>query len=151
MKKARLPEEQIIGILQEHEAGVKCADLCRKHVRSKGTFYAWKAKLREDRRSAAAPNETWAMDCAHDQLAPGRKIRALTVVDTFSRFSPTIDPLFSYRAENVVETLEEICARVGYPRTIRVDQGSEFVSRDLDLWAYANDVTLDFSARQAHR
>ena len=34
---------------------------------------------------------------------------------------------------------------VGYPKTIRVDQGSEFISRDLDLWAYANDVTLDFS------
>ena len=32
-----------------------------------------------------------------------------------------------------------------YPKTIRVDQGSEFVSRDLDLWAYAKGVTLDFS------
>ena len=34
---------------------------------------------------------------------------------------------------------------VGYPSTIRVDQGSEFISRDMDLWAYANGVTLDFS------
>ena len=33
----------------------------------------------------------------------------------------------------------------GYPKTIRVDQGSEFISRDLDLWAYTNGVTLDFS------
>jgi putative transposase len=104
-----------------------------------------KAKLREDRRDAVAPNETWAMDFVHDQLATGRKIRVLTVVDTFSRVSPVIDPRFSYRAENMVETLEQVCARVGYPKTIRVDQGSEFVSRDLDLWAYANDVTLDFS------
>ncbi len=37
MKKARLTEEQIIGILQEHEAGAKCADLCRKHGMSEGT------------------------------------------------------------------------------------------------------------------
>ena len=44
MKKARLTEEQIIGILQEHDAGAKCADLCRKHGMSEGTFYAWKAK-----------------------------------------------------------------------------------------------------------
>ena len=44
MKKTRLTEEQIIGILQEHEAGAKCADLCRKHGMSEGTFYAWKAK-----------------------------------------------------------------------------------------------------------
>ena len=34
---------------------------------------------------------------------------------------------------------------MGYPRTIRVDNGPEFVSRDLDLWAYQRDVTLDFS------
>lgn len=104
-----------------------------------------KAKLREDRQDAVASNETWAMDFVHDQLATGRKIRVLTMVDTFSRVSPVIDPRFNYRAENVVETLEQFCARVGYPKTIRVEQGSEFVSRDLDLWAYAKGVTLDFS------
>jgi putative transposase len=41
--------------------------------------------------------------------------------------------------------LEKVCARVGCPTTIRVDQGTEFVSRDLDLWAYTRGVTLDFS------
>ena len=55
------------------------------------------------------------------------------------------NPRFSYRAENVVATLERVCAKLGIPKTIRVDQGSEFVSRDLDLWAYAKGVTLDFS------
>ena len=44
MKKARLTEEQIIGILQEHELGAQCADLCRKHGMSEGTSYAWKAE-----------------------------------------------------------------------------------------------------------
>ncbi len=44
MKRTIRSEEQIIGILQEHEAGAKCADLCRKHGMSEGTFYAWKAK-----------------------------------------------------------------------------------------------------------
>jgi len=104
-----------------------------------------KAKLREDRRNATQPNETWAMDFVHDQLSMGRKIRILTVVDTFSRYAPVIDPRFSYRAEDVVQTLERVCSQLGYPSTIRVDQGTEFVSRDLDLWAYANGVTLDFS------
>jgi transposase InsO family protein len=46
------------------------------------------------------------------------------------------DPRFSYRGEDVVATLERVCGQIGYPKTIRVDQGSEFVSRDLDLWAY---------------
>lgn len=44
MKKANRTEEHIIGILREHDAGAKCADLCRKHGMSEGTFYAWKAK-----------------------------------------------------------------------------------------------------------
>jgi putative transposase len=81
----------------------------------------------------------------HDQLATGTKIRILTIVDTFSRYMPVLDPRFSYRAENLVRTLDEACAKTGYPKTIRVDNGSEFISRDLDLWAYAKGVTLDFS------
>ncbi len=81
------------------------------------------------------------MDFVHDQLATGRKIRILTVVDTFTRYSPVIDPRFTYRSENVVEALDKACARLGYPKAIRVDQGTEFVSRNLDLWAYAFGVT----------
>lgn len=104
-----------------------------------------KAKLRDDRRQAVAVNETWAMDFVHDQLATGRKLRVLTIVDTFSRFSPALDARFSYRGGDVVATLDRVCGEVGYPKTIRVDQGSEFVSRDLDLWAYRHGVTLDFS------
>ena len=85
-----------------------------------------KAKLRDDRKIATRPNETWAVDFVHDQLATGRKIRVLAVVDTFSRYSPAIDPRFSYRGEDVVHVLEMVCASVGYPTTIRVDQGTEF-------------------------
>lgn len=50
-----------------------------------------KAKLREDRAEAVGPNDVWAMDFVHDQLATGRKIRVLTVVDTFSRYAPALD------------------------------------------------------------
>ncbi|MCA3246392.1 MAG: transposase family protein, partial [Azospirillum sp.] len=102
-------------------------------------------KLREDRQVATRPTETWAMDFVHDQLATGRKIRVLAVVDTYSRYEPVLDPRFSYRGEDVVRTLESVCKRTGYPKTIRVDLGSEFISRDLDLWAYTHGVTLDFS------
>lgn len=104
-----------------------------------------KAKLRDDRQEAVGPNDVWTMDFVHDQLALGNKLRILTIVDTHSRFCPAVDPRFTHRGENVVQTLERVCGRVGYPRTIRVDNVSEFISRDLDLWAYANDVTLDFS------
>src|ERR1700730_9568759 len=104
-----------------------------------------KAKLRADRQPAVRANETWAMDFVHDQLATGRKLRVLTIVDTFSRFSPALEPRFTFRGSDVVEVLERVGREVGLPATIRVDQGTEFVSRDLDLWAYQRGVTLDFS------
>jgi putative transposase len=81
-----------------------------------------KAKLWDDRRTATRPNETWAMDFVHDQLATGRRLRILTVVDTFSRYVPAIDPQCSYRGEDVVTALDQACADVGYPESIRVDQ-----------------------------
>ena len=84
-------------------------------------------------------------DFVHDQLATGSKLRVLTVVDTWSRFSPVIDPKFRYRGEDVVATLDRVYRKIGYPATIRVDNGSAFVSRDMDLWAYHHGVTLDFS------
>ena len=45
MKRKRFTEEQIIGILKEHELGAKTADLCRKHGISEATFYNWKSKF----------------------------------------------------------------------------------------------------------
>jgi hypothetical protein len=63
-----------------------------------------KAKLRVDRHSATQANETWAMDFVHDQLATGRKLRVLTIIDTFSRYSPAIEPRFTFRGADVVES-----------------------------------------------
>jgi hypothetical protein len=48
------------------------------------------------------------MDFVHDQLATGTKLRVLTIVDTFSRFSPAIEPRFNFRGADVVEVLERI-------------------------------------------
>jgi putative transposase len=46
------------------------------------------------------------MDFVHDQLATGRKLRVLTIVDTFSRYSPALEPRFTFRGADVVEVLE---------------------------------------------
>jgi putative transposase len=45
MKRKRFTEEQIIGVLKEHELGAKTADLCRRHGISEATFYNWKSKF----------------------------------------------------------------------------------------------------------
>ena len=66
------------------------------------------AKLRDDRKPATRSNETWAMDFVHDQLATGRKLRVLTIVDTFSRYSPALEPRFTFRGADVVEVLERV-------------------------------------------
>jgi len=82
-----------------------------------------RAKLRDDRKTATRLNETWAMDFVHDQLATGRKLRILTIIDTFTRVAPAVDVRFSYKGEDVVHTLERVCRDTGYPQGIRVDQG----------------------------
>lgn len=104
-----------------------------------------KAKLREDPQEAVGPKDVGAMDFVDDQLAMGKELRILTVVDTHSKLCPPADPRFAYRGEDVVQTLEKVCAKVGDPKSSRFDNGNEIVSRDLDRWAYAKGVALDFS------
>jgi len=103
------------------------------------------AKLRDDRTEATRPNECWSMDFMSDELFDGRRLRILTIVDNFSRVSPLIGVGFRYKGYDVVRALQEAARRFGAPERIRVDNGPEFVSKEVDLWAYANNVVLDFS------
>ena len=45
MRKSRFSEEQVIGILKEHQAGLSAAELCRKHGISDATFYKWRSRF----------------------------------------------------------------------------------------------------------
>jgi putative transposase len=85
------------------------------------------------------------MDFMSDELFNGRRIRLLTIVDNHTRESLAIYVGQRVRGCEVVEVLERIVKDQGRPRTIRVDNGPEFISKDVDLWAYWNHVTLDFS------
>jgi putative transposase len=45
MRKSRVSDEQIIGILKEHQAGLSAAELCRRHGISDATFYKWRSRF----------------------------------------------------------------------------------------------------------
>ena len=102
-------------------------------------------KLREDRQPVSSPNECWSMDWMVDETYDGRRIWILTIVDNFTRVSPQLHVTRRALATNVVETLDQAAGEFGCPQRIRVDNGSQFTSKELDLWAYGHRVELDFS------
>jgi putative transposase len=91
-------------------------------------------------------DQCWSMDFVADNLFNGRRIRALTVVDNFSRECLSIHVDQGLRGKDVVTVMEKLrLLKDRCPGRIQVDNGSEFISKEFDKWAYENGVTLDFS------
>jgi putative transposase len=114
-------------------------------IRTKAPRRRRAAIVRFARVKPTAPNQSWAMDFMHDVLADGTKIRLLTVVDTFSRESLALEVGCGFSSAQVVEVLRRIVCQRGKPSRIHCDNGPEFVSLQLDQWAFWNGVQLDFS------
>jgi len=76
MKRSRFSEEQIIGILREHEAGSLTADVCRKHGVSSATFYKWKAKF-----GGLDVSDARRLKALEDENAKLKKLLAETMLD----------------------------------------------------------------------
>lgn len=104
-----------------------------------------KAKARGNEIVANMKNDCWSMDFMSDQLFTGEKLRILTVIDNFSKLSIAIGIGYKYRACDVVSTLEKAVLKHGKPKIIQVDNGPEFISKELDLWAYSHGVELAYS------
>jgi putative transposase len=104
------------------------------------------AARRIERRLASRPNEIWAMDFVSDAPFNEKRLRALTVVDAFTREGLAIHADQGIKGDAVATVMEHLMIQRGTaPTKIRVDNGPEFISRALDQWAYMNKVTLDFS------
>jgi putative transposase len=104
-------------------------------------------KLRLVRQPLAVPtsqNEVWAMDFIFDRLASGRQLKVLTMTDHFSKMIPDLFVGHSIRGCDVVAVLDRL-AKVGRkPKTIVVDNGSEFRSKAMAQWARLHGVKLHF-------
>jgi len=106
-----------------------------------------KRRLKRDKPEPLAvpdvANDTWSMDFMADQLADGRSIRTLNVLDDFNREGLCIEVDFSLPAERVVRSLNQIIEWRGKPRAIRVDNGPEYISGKLMEWAEKQGVRLE--------
>jgi len=85
------------------------------------------------------------MDFVSDQLFDNRRLRVLVILENYTRECLTLETNARIRGLDVVKTLKRITREHGFPRRIKVDNGPEFISKDLDRWAYWNHVELDFS------
>jgi putative transposase len=90
------------------------------------------------------PNELWAMDFVSDSFASGRRFRSLTIKDLCSRESVGIHVDTSIPGLAVAQVLDRLKLNRGLPKAIIVDNGTEFTSRAMDQWAFANGVELKF-------
>jgi len=115
------------------------------HLRNKRPRRHVSAAHRVERPLASRPNESWSMDFVSDALFDGQRLRALTLIDNYTRESLAIEVDRGITGKQVVDVLERIADRRGLPERIFLDNGPEFISKALDLWAYENGVILDFS------
>jgi putative transposase len=90
------------------------------------------------------PDHIWSMDFMRDNLANGRTIKVLAVVDEWTRKCFRIEVDTSINGVRVARVLTEIAQMEELPEIIVIDNGPEFISNALDAWAYQRGVKLTF-------
>lgn len=99
-----------------------------------------------ERLECPAINKVWSMDFVQDALFNGERFRVLIIVDKCSKNCHGLLVGKSLKGANVVAELDKVALVEGrFPERIQCDNRSEFISKEVDLWAYKNGVTLDFS------
>lgn len=95
-------------------------------------------------RRATQPFEGWTLDFVHDRLYGGRMFRTLSMEDEFSRLGLALEMSFSFPSRSVVAVLDSVAAIYGYPKYLRIDNGTELTSKLMQLWSEEHDVELLF-------
>ena len=100
---------------------------------------------REEKLKPTGPDQAWSMDFVSDQVQDGTRFRSLTIVDVYTREAVAIEVAQSLKGDDVVRTLNRLKLSRGVPKVVFCDNGSEFTSQAMDLWAYRNGAKIDFS------
>jgi putative transposase len=102
-------------------------------------------RQRVPQRQATQPNQRWSADFVSDKLSDGRSIRILTVIDQFTRECVCLEVDRSMNGPKVIAALiRAISQRGAGPRSITLDNGSEFTGRAMEIWAMESGVQLCF-------
>jgi putative transposase len=102
------------------------------------------ARIKQPLLQPALENASWSMDFMSDSLVDGRKIRTLNIIDDCNREALAIEIDTSLSSKRVIRVLNKVIAQRGKPQMIRVDNGPEFTSKDLDLWARDQQIRIQF-------
>jgi putative transposase len=102
------------------------------------------AALRLELPKPDRPNQIWGMDFVSDSALSGRKIKALPIVDAYSKKCYRIEVDSSINGTRVCHVLDDIERQEGLPDVIMIDNGPEFAGKALDEWAYRKGVKLHF-------
>ncbi len=90
------------------------------------------------------PNMVWSIDFMSDSLTDSRKFRILNVIDDFNRESLAVEPDTSLPTRRVIRVLEKIVSQRGRPAIIRIDNGPEFISHQLQEWCESQNIILHY-------
>ena len=94
------------------------------------------------RPAVSGANQEWALDFVHDAAESGRKFRALSVLDVYTREALALEVDTSIGSRRVTRVLEEILLERGKPTAIRCDNGPEFASRHFLAWCVEQGIEL---------
>jgi putative transposase len=89
-------------------------------------------------------NQSWSMDFMSDSMVNGRRFRTFNVIDDCTREALVIEIDTSLSSKRIIRTLERVILDRGKPNIIRTDNGPEFTSKDLELWARDNEIHIQF-------
>lgn len=102
------------------------------------------ARVRQPLTQQTNINQTWSMDFMSDAMVGNRKFRTFNLLDDCSREALAIEVDTSLSSKRIIRTLDRVIERRGKPKTLRADNGPEFTSKELELWAKDRGIALQY-------